>query len=117
MRALTLSLALALAPGILGSVEARAGVRVEVEEDVYTFTPPNNGSGPLWSAGCTQIARMGDDVCISEMETGEGVPRLCNTRWRLLRRAANGWERVAQPDGYRQREPCPWPYSPADRCF
>ena len=117
MRALTLSLALTLALGILGSVEARAGVRVEVEEEVYTFTPPNNGSGPLWSAGCTQIARMGDDVYISEMETGEGVPRLCNTRWRLLRRAADGWECVAQPDGYRQREPCPLAVLPGGPLF
>jgi len=82
-------------------------VKVEVEEDVYTFTPPNNGSGPLWSYGCTQVARLGDDVFISEMETGEGVPLLANTRWKLLRRSDAGWKVVAQPDGYRQREPCP----------
>ena len=44
-------LCLALAMVFLGSWEAPAGVRVEVEEEVYTLTPPNNGSGPLWSAG------------------------------------------------------------------
>ena len=94
---------------ILGLVSllARAGVQVEVEEDVYSFVPPKNGSGPLWSYGCTQIARLGDDVFVSEMETGEGVPPLANTRWKLLRRTDTGWVVAAQPDGYRQREPCP----------
>lgn len=80
-------------------------VDVVVEEDVYTFVPPNNGSGPLWSYGCTPIVRSGDDVFVAEMETGEGVPRLCNTRWRLLKRGGAGWSLVAEAEGYRQREP------------
>jgi hypothetical protein len=80
-------------------------VDVVVQEDVYTFVPPNNGSGPLWSFGCTPIVRTGDEVIVSEMETGEGVPLLCNTRWRLLRRTDQGWKPVAEADTYRQREP------------
>jgi hypothetical protein len=80
---------------------------VEAEEDVYSYAPPNNGSGPLWSYGCTQLARLGDEVYVSEMETGEGVPLLANTRWKLLRRTGTGWSALAQPEGYRQREPCP----------
>jgi hypothetical protein len=81
-------------------------VRVVIEEDVYTFTSPDNGSGPMWSFGCTTIARLGDRVVVSEMETGEGVPRLCNTRWRLAERTDDGWKVFAEAEGYRQREPC-----------
>ncbi|MCC6696571.1 MAG: hypothetical protein IT365_13150 [Candidatus Hydrogenedentes bacterium] len=86
--------------------DAPLKVRVLVEEDVYTFTPPNNGSGPMWSFGCTTIARLGERVVVSEMETGEGVPRLCNTKWRLAERTDSGWKVFAEAEGYRQREPC-----------
>ncbi len=82
-------------------------VEVVAEDAAYTFVSPNNGSGPLWSHGCTQVARLGGDVYISEMQTGEGVPLLCNTRWRLLHRNESGWRMLAEADGYRQREPCP----------
>jgi len=81
-------------------------VEVKAEEDVYTVVSPNNGSGPMWSYGCTSIARLGDSVYVSQMETGEGVPLLCNTRWRLLKREDGKWNLVAEADGYRQREPC-----------
>ena len=77
------------------------------EVEVYTLLPPDNGSGPLWSYGCTQVARLGNTVYVSEMETGEGVPRLCNTRWRLLRLEDNGFNLVVEDEKYRQREPCP----------
>jgi hypothetical protein len=86
-------------------------VEVIAEEDVYPFVNPNNGSGPLWSFGCTPIVRVGDDVVVSQMETGEGVPLLCNTRWILRRRSNDGrranvsWRVIAEADGYRQREP------------
>ncbi len=80
---------------------------VEVEEDVYTYTSPKNGSGPLWSYGCTVIARIGDDVFISQMETGDDVELLCNTRWKILRRHDDQWTTFAQADRFRQREPCP----------
>src|SRR5437867_22880 len=49
-----------------------AGLRsppvVEVEEDVYTFDPANNGAGPMWCAGSTCIVRAGDDVFASGLE-------------------------------------------------
>jgi hypothetical protein len=82
-------------------------VRVTAEEEVYTFVNPNNGSGPFWSAGCTSIARLGDRVFVYEMETGEGVPLLCNTRWRLLERddTTATWHAIAEATDYRQREP------------
>lgn len=95
---------------VLSSVayaQSAVNVRVAAEEDVYTYEPPDNGSGPLWSFGCTTIARSGDEVIISEQETGEGVPRLCNTRWRLRKRTSDGaWPVVAEAEGYHQREPC-----------
>ena len=81
-------------------------VAVKAEENVYSFTSPDNGSGPLWAYGCTSILRLGDEVIVSEMETGKDIPPLCNTRWRVLRRAADGWKVFAEEDGYRQREPC-----------
>lgn len=80
---------------------------VAVEEDVYPIVSPNNGSGPMWSYGCTTIVRDGSSVIVSQMETGEGVPKLCNTRWRLLERKDGAWKVFAEAQGYRQREPCP----------
>ncbi|MCP4643368.1 MAG: hypothetical protein GY851_23175 [bacterium] len=91
--------------GICRAGEADIEPTVTAFEDVYTFASPGNGSGPLWSYGCTSIARVGDDVLVSEMETGEGVPLLCNTRWRLRLRGDGDWKVVAEAEGYRQREP------------
>ena len=91
--------------------------RVVAEEDVYTFTNPDNGSGPMWSYGCSPIARVGDRVFVSEMETGEGVPRLCNTRWRLLERTNEGWKLVAETPDYKQREPTLLTTDAKDRLF
>jgi len=92
-----------------GCVHGTKDVRITVraEEPVYSFISPNNGSGPLWSYGCTVIARLGEDVYISQMETGADIPPLCNTRWRLLKREQDGWRMIAEADAFRQREPCP----------
>jgi hypothetical protein len=80
---------------------------VEVEEIVTRYTPANNGAGPMWCYGSTVIVRQGDEVFLSVIETGEGVPLLCNTRWQLWHRSANGWKLVQAEKEYRQREPCP----------
>jgi hypothetical protein len=82
-------------------------VEVKAEESVYKFVNPNNGSGPLWDYGSTNIVRSRDDVYLSQQETGEGVPPLSNTRWRLLKRTAEGWKTVAEQEKFIQREPCP----------
>ena len=38
-----------------------------------------------------QVARLGDDVFVSAMETGIDAPLLCNARWRLLKQeGSNG---------------------------
>ena len=80
---------------------------VEAEEIVTRYTPANNGAGPLWCYGSTVIARQGGDVFLSIIETGEGVPLLCNTRWQLWHRSADGWKLAQSEKEYRQREPCP----------
>jgi hypothetical protein len=80
---------------------------VEVEEVVATCKPPDNGAGPLWCYGAPLLVRQGDVVFASVMETGEGVPPLSNTRWRLFRRDHEGWKLVEGPSGFRHREPCP----------
>ena len=80
---------------------------VEIEEVVATCLPPDNGAGPLWCYGAPVMVRQGDTIYVSVMETGKGVPLLSNTRWRLFRRDARGWQLIQQPDGFRHREPCP----------
>ena len=80
---------------------------VKVEEVVTRYTPANNGAGPMWCYGSTVIARQGDDVFLSVIETGKDVPPLCNTRWQLWRRSSDGWRMEQSEKEYRQREPCP----------
>ena len=80
---------------------------VEIEEIVTSYTPANNGAGPMWCYGSTVIARQGDDVYLSLIETGKDVPLLCNTRWQLWQRTSSGWQLRQNEKDYRQREPCP----------
>ncbi len=61
----------------------------------------------MWCYGSTCITRQGDDVYVSAIETGKDVPRLCNTRWQLWHRRADGWKLAQHEGAYRQREPCP----------
>ena len=88
---------------------AISGVRfvVETEEVVTKHASANNGAGPLWCYGSTVIARKGNDVYLSVIETGKDVPLLCNTRWQLWHRSADGWKIAQSEKEYRQREPCP----------
>ena len=80
---------------------------VEVEEDVYSYDPADNGAGPLWCFGSTCLVRIGDDVFASGLETLKDAKPLNNCRWLLLERGRDGWElRRADPAG-RTREPCP----------
>jgi len=87
--------------------EQSVNCAVELEEVVTRYTPANNGAGPMWCYGSTVIARQGGDVFLSVIETGEDVPLLCNTRWQLWRRSAEGWKLAQTEKQYRQREPCP----------
>jgi len=81
---------------------------VEAEEVVTRYTSARNGAGPLWCYGSTVLARQGDDVYLSLIETGKDIPPLCNTRWQLWHRsAAEGWKVLQVEREFRQREPCP----------
>jgi len=80
---------------------------VEVEEDVYSYRPADNGAGPMWCHGSTCLVRIGDDVFASGLETLPGVKPLNNCRWTLWKRTGAGWE-LQQADAVgRTREPCP----------
>jgi len=80
---------------------------VELEEVVCTYVPPNNGAGPLWCYGAPLLVRWRDNVFVSASETGQDVPKLCNTRWRVFRRDQKGWQLLQKPETFREREPCP----------
>ncbi|MBN1817429.1 MAG: hypothetical protein JW828_08710 [Sedimentisphaerales bacterium] len=81
---------------------------VEVEEIITSVAPAHNGAGPLWCYGAPLVARCGEDVFVSVIETGTDVPPLCNTRWQLWHRTNNeSWTMVRCEGEFRQREPCP----------
>lgn len=83
------------------------GPVVEVEETVTSFSPPNNGAGPLWCYGAPLVVRRGEDIFLITMETGRDVPPLCNTRCQLRQRDDRGWKVVQQEEQFAEREPCP----------
>lgn len=80
---------------------------VEVEEDVYTYTPANNGAGPMWCSGSTCLARVGEDVFASGLETLQDAKPLNNCRWTLFQRGSGGWRLVRADETGRTREPSP----------
>jgi hypothetical protein len=87
---------------------------VEVEETVYRFTSPDNGSGPIWCHGSTCLVRMGEEVFATSQELIPDAKRLSNTRWNLYQRASEGWKVKYQDTDHRTREPSPiaaWPKS------
>jgi hypothetical protein len=80
---------------------------VEAEEDVYTYEAANNGAGPLWCSGSTCLARLGQEVFASGLETLKDVKPLNNCRWTLFKREANGWRLIQADEKGRTREPSP----------
>lgn len=90
---------------------------VEIEEDVYTFVPADNGAGPLWCSGSTCLVRAGTTLFASGLETLKDCPPLNNCRWTLFRRSADGWKLERADDAGRTREPCPLAAFPDGRLF
>ncbi len=80
---------------------------IEVEEDVYSYTPADNGAGPMWCRGSTSLVRVGERVFASGLETVPDARPLNNCRWMLFERKAAGWERVFLDESGRTREPSP----------
>lgn len=80
---------------------------VEIEEQVYSYEPANNGAGPMWCAGSTCIVRSGDRVFASGLETIPDAKPLNNCRWVLFERTEKGWRRIHEDGAGRTREPAP----------
>ncbi|OHB67803.1 MAG: hypothetical protein A2Y77_10495 [Planctomycetes bacterium RBG_13_62_9] len=80
---------------------------VEIEEDVYSYEPADNGAGPMWCQGSTCLVRIGDDLFASGLETLKDAKPLNNCRWMLFQRQEGGWRKVGFDGTGRTREPCP----------
>jgi hypothetical protein len=80
---------------------------VEIEEDVYTFEPANNGAGPMWCSGSTCLVHLGEDVFASGLETLADCKPLNNCRWTLFQRGKAGWDLLRADETGRTREPSP----------
>jgi len=90
---------------------------VEIEENVYSYEPPNNGAFPFWCWGSTCIALSGSQVFVSGLETLKGVEPLNNVRWLLFERTARGWQLQQRDEQERTREPCPLAAFPDGRLW
>jgi len=91
---------------VVGAIVALASPVVEVEEDVYTYTAPDNGAGPMWCFGSTCLVRSRGRLFASGQETIEGAKPLNNVRWTLRTRYDGGWRLISTDEG-RTREPSP----------
>ena len=101
----------------LGVPAAELKPVVEIEEDVYTYTNANNGSGPMWCHGSTSLVRVGQRVFASGLELIPGVKPMNNCRLMLFERNASGWKRVWVDTKGRTREPSPLAAFRNDRVF
>ncbi|MEO8428908.1 MAG: hypothetical protein ABI651_17570 [Verrucomicrobiota bacterium] len=112
-----LVLSLCSSANLLAEAAERLHPTVEIEEEVYTCEPANNGAGPMWCAGSTCLVRIGENVFASGLETLKDAPPLNNCRWMLFKRGPAGWEKVHVDDIGRTREPCPLAGFPDGRLF
>jgi len=106
--------ALVLAASAAAAVPVPA---VEVEEGIYEYGDAGNGAGPLWCYGASCIARAGDRLFASGLETLAGAEPLNNCRWLLFERTGEGWKLRAADPRDRTREPCPLGAFPGGRLF
>jgi hypothetical protein len=96
-----------LASAFAGAAAVPLQPVVEVEEDVYSYTPADNGAGPMWTHGNTCIVRVGEELLASGLETLPDHKPLNNVRWLLFRRGPEGWQQTTRGEGTHEREPCP----------
>lgn len=82
-------------------------LQLKSEEDIYTFVSANNGAGPMWDQGMTNIIRAGNQVFASGLETVPEVKGLSNCKWLLFKRFDSGWKLEAKDLINLTREPCP----------
>jgi len=114
---LVLSEALTLVPLTAAATGSAFHPVVEIEEDVYTYLPADNGAGPLWCQGSTCLVRFGDELFASGLETIPEAKPLNNCRWLLFQRDGQGWRKVCFDPSGRTREPCPLAGFPDGRLF
>jgi len=83
--------------------------RVEVEESVTPYLTEGRELSHwcLWGYGAPHLVRFGQEVFVSLIDTNSGLEPLCNNRWLLWRRGADGWRIVQQGDKYIEFQPCP----------
>ena len=84
---------------------------------MYRYEPADNGAGPLWCSGSTCLARIGDEVYASGLETLKDLKPLNNCRWQLFQRHDSGWKLLQADATGRTREPCPLAAFPDGRLF
>jgi hypothetical protein len=99
-----LCLSLAFVPTAYAATGPAIRPVVEIEEDVYSYEPADNGAGPLWCQGSTCLVRIGDDLFASGLETIKGVKPLNNCRWMLFHRSLRA-DAGALPAGRLSRRP------------
>ena len=116
-RAAAAVLAAAFAGATAAEASSAPEVAVEMEAEVYAYEAPGNGSGPLWCHGSTCIARLGDEVFASGIETIPGAKPLNNVRWTLYRLGKDGWKLWRKDEADRTREPSPLAVFPGGRVF
>ena len=59
---------------------------IEVEDEIYSFEPADNGAGPLWCSGSTIVARCGDLVVLASF----ACPDRSGPVYRLAQLASGG---------------------------
>jgi len=87
--------------------EPALALSVLVEEDVYPVPNPDNGAGVTWCYGSTVLARLGDEVFVTELAVVPTAKPLNNCQWNLLKRDTGGWHQVFSDTPNRTREPSP----------
>ena len=90
---------------------------VEIEQVLYKYKEPNNGSGPMWCHGNTCILRMGEKVFASGIETLPDYKAYNNLRWILFEGTGGQLKQVADGGDTHEREPCPMVHLPGGRVF
>lgn len=103
---LGLSCLLSLHSHATESFDARVHLDVKTEEVVYANKIANNGSGPFWDIGNTNIVRLNNDIYLSGLETIPGLLPLNNVKCNLWKRTTSGWTIIKNLEG-KTREPCP----------
>ena len=83
------------------------GATVEMEQEVYRYSPFDNGSTPMWCHGGTCVVRAGKNVVLSGVVNAPNSSPPWNTQWVLFQGDGGKLKKVADGGSLREREPCP----------